>query len=268
MPQSDMARAEAFLAEFVEKLTSNNPGSIDYVFVGGSAVRNDFVLGESDIDMVVNVNNPEDIQKVRASGDKIFWELNKKHSMKLVEAHKKRARDGFGFLLRETAVRPPTFNIRCQKTPPPRKGTIFHAFDPIHRFSKSLVYNASLSGRILYDAHPQQNRFKAGNLRHGKGVVTYHLLSSLIALVFFPLMPDKSYWHAVRMVLFEFQPELNGLGNPPRIALDALYAKKYRRELAAAITFPEKIIFILRVPPTILASNICSPIHVKPANGR
>jgi hypothetical protein len=77
------ARVDAFLRDFVAGLKKGFGPEIDFVLLFGSAARGEFVLGKSDVDLVIQVKGNAMVGPVEAFAEKLFWKLDKKHGTML-----------------------------------------------------------------------------------------------------------------------------------------------------------------------------------------
>ncbi|MDP2974054.1 MAG: nucleotidyltransferase domain-containing protein, partial [Candidatus Diapherotrites archaeon] len=73
MPKKDQLKVEAFLQEFVSALAEKHAKDIDFILLFGSAARGEFVLGKSDVDLIIQVKSDEKRKEVEAFAEKVFW---------------------------------------------------------------------------------------------------------------------------------------------------------------------------------------------------
>lgn len=76
-------RVEAFLRDFVAGLKARFEGDLDFVLLFGSAARGEFVLGRSDVDLIIQVKEDSKVVPVAAFAERLFWRLDKKHGTML-----------------------------------------------------------------------------------------------------------------------------------------------------------------------------------------
>lgn len=81
METSDQERSDAFLQDFVGHLASACGRDIDFILLFGSAARGEFILGKSDVDLVIQVNSDEAARKVEQLAEPLFWQLDEKYGM-------------------------------------------------------------------------------------------------------------------------------------------------------------------------------------------
>ena len=99
--ESDQQKADAFLQDFVDQLAAACGSDIDFILLFGSAARGEFVLGKSDVDLVIQVKNREAVRKVEQLAEMLFWRLDEEHGMQF----KRVASTGEGGSLLEAAVK-------------------------------------------------------------------------------------------------------------------------------------------------------------------
>lgn len=264
MPRSDMARAKAFLAEFVDELTARMPSAVHYILIAGSAVRGDFIVGESDLDIIIVVHKDSDVPAVRSAGEQIFRSLDRKHGLRLLQAQQKKIRERLTSLFRKPGADCPLLLVLGPPAPPSKKTGLFNLLDPLHGFSKSLYHSGLRSRKLIYGIRPPEISKGAGLGFGEPGIITYDLLSSIAAVPLALLMPSRAYRRSLRAVFFSFEEELLKKGPAPGMALTALYAKKYPSQFQQSITYPEKITFCLFAPAGILLHNVRKKLRRKP----
>jgi predicted nucleotidyltransferase len=83
MPDSperpDQRIAESFLQDFIQGLSQVYGPEIDFILLFGSAARGEFVLGKSDVDLVIQVKSDEAVLFVEKFAIPLFWRLDQKH---------------------------------------------------------------------------------------------------------------------------------------------------------------------------------------------
>ncbi|NPV63523.1 MAG: nucleotidyltransferase domain-containing protein [Methanotrichaceae archaeon] len=75
----DQQIADSFLQDFVRELSRIHGPDIDFVLLFGSAARGEFVLGKSDVDLVIQVKREDAVRAVEDSAVPLFWQLDQKH---------------------------------------------------------------------------------------------------------------------------------------------------------------------------------------------
>lgn len=75
---SDRQRVESFLEEWVASLTKRFPKEIDFILLFGSVARNEFVLGKSDVDLIIQTISDEFVESVNQTALELFWKLDEK----------------------------------------------------------------------------------------------------------------------------------------------------------------------------------------------
>jgi len=78
---ADQRKADAFLEDFVRELGGACGSDIDFIHLFGSAARGEFILGKSDVDLVISVKSNEAVSVVEQFADPLFWKLDEKHGM-------------------------------------------------------------------------------------------------------------------------------------------------------------------------------------------
>jgi len=59
----DQQKADAFLEEFVDELGKAYGSEIDIILLFGSAARGEFILGKSDVDLIIQVKSDGVVKK-------------------------------------------------------------------------------------------------------------------------------------------------------------------------------------------------------------
>ena len=78
---ADQEKAELFLEEFVSGLVNSIGEDIDFILLFGSAARGEFILGKSDVDLIIQTKSDEAIRRVERFAESLFWRLDEKHGM-------------------------------------------------------------------------------------------------------------------------------------------------------------------------------------------
>jgi len=206
-------KAEAFLDEFVQKLAEHYGNEIDFILLFGSAARGEFVLGKSDVDLVIQLKRDSAKKVVEKYAERLFWYLDKKHGMKLRQV----CSTGLGKNLLENALKVLEKQARLYKP--------FEVFGPkdidwdkgmIKRLDLmpgaifvasqlTLLYKMKNEGKILYgrDIRKEINpRFTKWEKLKAIWVPQSIALSSvLIAL----LLPKKAVQYAAKALFYEVE---------------------------------------------------------------
>lgn len=77
----DQQKADSFLEDFVGQLARFCGSDIDFILLFGSAARGEFILGKSDVDLVIQVKSDGAVQRVEQFAEPLFWRLDDKHGM-------------------------------------------------------------------------------------------------------------------------------------------------------------------------------------------
>ena len=78
----DQKTVNNFLKDLVKEITKKYKKDIDFIIIYGSAARGEFIVGVSDIDLVIQTKNSKSVPKIKAYSEKIFWKLDRKHKTK------------------------------------------------------------------------------------------------------------------------------------------------------------------------------------------
>jgi len=78
-------KVESFLEDFVGALAAQFPGKIDFILLFGSAARGEFVIGKSDVDLVIQVKDDSALREVEEFAENVFWLLDEKYGLRLKE---------------------------------------------------------------------------------------------------------------------------------------------------------------------------------------
>jgi len=78
---TDQQRAELFLEEFVSGLVGSMGDDIDFILLFGSVARGEFILGKSDVDLIIQTKNDAAVRRVERFAESLFWRLDEKHGM-------------------------------------------------------------------------------------------------------------------------------------------------------------------------------------------
>ncbi|HUS76927.1 MAG TPA: nucleotidyltransferase domain-containing protein [Methanothrix sp.] len=76
---ADQQKADAFLEEFVGELGKALGSEIDFILLFGSAARGEFILGKSDVDLVIQAKSDAAVRNVEQLAELLFWRLDEKH---------------------------------------------------------------------------------------------------------------------------------------------------------------------------------------------
>lgn len=78
---ADQQRAELFLEEFVSGLVGSMGDDMDFILLFGSAARGEFILGKSDVDLIIQTKSDAAVRRVERFAESLFWRLDEKHGM-------------------------------------------------------------------------------------------------------------------------------------------------------------------------------------------
>lgn len=78
---ADQQKAELFLEEFVSGLVESMGEDIDFILLFGSAARGEFILGKSDVDLIIQTKSDAAVRRVDKFAESLFWRLDEKHGM-------------------------------------------------------------------------------------------------------------------------------------------------------------------------------------------
>ncbi len=208
---ADQLKVDAFLQEFVDELTNAYGSEIDFILLFGSAARGEFVLGKSDVDLIIQVKNDLAVKTVEAFAEQLFWRLDEKHGMQFRQV----VSTGAGQGLMEDALKFLEKQARLYKP--------FEVFGPndidwsrgkIKRLDLlpgatlvasqlTLFYKMKHEGKILYgrDIRPEINpRFTAWEKL--KAILVPQALA-FAAVIIALLLPKKAVGYAVKALFYE-----------------------------------------------------------------
>jgi predicted nucleotidyltransferase len=236
-----------FIAEFVQVITAKFPGKIRHILLAGSAVRGDFILGKSDIDLIISVNDPTLVKGAQDFAAETFWSLDKKYSMAQKSVFSRKSAER---LVPSHDKFPVTVFF-------PRKQRFWHYFD---LFYKTLIRPGRANGLIV---------FQTGEYTRSKIyddplslLITYHLLISILSVLLFVFSPERSLNRSVRLVQFTFEG--------PRQAeweKKALQEARLAKENPGSLAYLEKAAFCIKSPFLIARSNL-SDLVTKTRTGK
>ena len=78
---TDQDKVELFLEEFVSRLEESMGEDIDFILLFGSAARGEFILGKSDVDLVIQTRSDAAVRRVERFAESLFWQLDEMHGM-------------------------------------------------------------------------------------------------------------------------------------------------------------------------------------------
>ena len=76
---TDQQLIDKFLVEFVEEVVTTYGEHIDFIILFGSAAREEFKVGVSDIDLVIQLKDDEKLKQIEDFVKEVFWQLDKKY---------------------------------------------------------------------------------------------------------------------------------------------------------------------------------------------
>ncbi len=213
MQKKDQVRAEAFLQEFVSTLTGQCAKDIDFILLFGSAARGEFVLGKSDVDLIIQVKSNDKVRAVESFAEKAFWQLDEKHGMQLRNV----CSTGVGASVLENAVKVLEKQARLYKP--------FEVFGPrdidwrrgmIKRLDLlpgaflvasqlTLLYKMKHEGKILFGRDIRKEIKPLFTLWEKLKSIFVPQSISFAALALSLLMPKKAVGYAVKAIFYEVE---------------------------------------------------------------
>lgn len=241
-------RVEAFLRDFVAGLKEGFERDLDFVLLFGSAARGEFVLGRSDVDLIIQVKEDAKVKPVGAFAERLFWRLDKKHGTML----RKVCSTGIGKSLLENALKAVEKQARLYKP--------FEVFGPrdidwnrgmIKRLDLmpgailvasqlTLLYKMKHEGKILFGRDIRKEirpRFTPWEKLKSIWVPQSIAFAAIIISL---ALPKKAVGYAVKAVFFEL--ESAGIVLHNRIP----EKEKQKRQFAEATRFRRQFLDDLR----------------------
>jgi len=211
LKRSDQIIADLFLQDFVKELSQAWGSDIDFMLLFGSAARGEFVLGKSDIDLVIQVKSQGAVHPVESFAVPLFWRLDQKHGTEFKRVLSTAEADGY----LETFIKALEKQARLYKP--------FEVFGPqdidwsrgkIRRLDLlpgatlvasqlTLLYKMKHEGVILYgrDIRPEIHpRFTRWEKLKAIWVPQTLALSSIILA---PFLPQKAVGYATKAIFYE-----------------------------------------------------------------
>jgi predicted nucleotidyltransferase len=209
----DQLKVENFLDDFVKRLTSAYREEIDFVLLFGSAARGQFVLGKSDVDLIIQLKRRELVKEVELFAEKLFWELDKKHGM----MQKKVCSTGHSKSLLENALKAVEKQARLYKP--------FEVFGPgdidwqrgiIKRLDLvpgailvasqlTLLYKMKHEGRILFGRDIRKEIRPRFSLWERLKAIWVPQSIGFTAVAFSVLLPKKAVSYATKALFYEVE---------------------------------------------------------------
>jgi len=246
---SGQERADAFLREFVEGLAARHGKDLDFVLLFGSAARGEFVLGKSDVDLIIQVREKGKVKEVEAFATRLFWGLDKKHGTKLGEVCSTGRGKGFleGFLkgVEKQARLYKPFEVfgpgdidwrhGMVKRPDLLPGAILVASQ------LTLLYKLKHEGKILFGRDVRKEIRPRFTLWEKLKSLWVPQSISFAAVLLSLLLPKKAVGYAVKAVFYELESASIALKNrvPER--------KRLSGEFAGATGFNDRVLEYLRL---------------------
>jgi predicted nucleotidyltransferase len=213
MKTGDQQMADAFLDEFVGQLGRAFGSEIDFILLFGSAARGEFILGKSDVDLVIQMKSDAAARDMEPFAEELFWRLDQKHSMQF----KRVVSTGEGGSLLEDALKWIEKQARLYKP--------FEVFGPddidwsqgeVKRLDLlpgailvasqlALFYKMKHEGKILFgrDIRPEINpKFTMWEKLKAILVPQSIALASVILAV---ILPQKAVGYAVKALFYEVE---------------------------------------------------------------
>ncbi len=241
-------KADAFLKEFSEKLAAKHGKEIDFILLFGSAARGEFVLGKSDVDLIIQVKDNSKIAEVETFAEQLFWKLDSKHSTQL----KKVCSTGVGKSILENLLKAVEKQTRLYKP--------FEVFGPkdidwnrgmIKRLDLmpgailvasqlTLLYKMKKEGKILFGQDIRKEIHPRFTLWEKLKSVWVPQSIAFAAILLSPLLPNKAVGYATKAMFYEIESSsiaLHGKATP---------RKKQARHFVEATKFDDKLLDGLR----------------------
>lgn len=242
----DQLKAENFLKDFAKRLSRIYGEEIDFILLFGSAARGQFVLGKSDVDLVIQIKKDIMVKEIEAYAEKIFWELDKKHGM----MQKKVCSTGKSTNLLENALKAVEKQVRLYKP--------FEVFGPndidwnrgmIKRLDLmpgaimvasqlTLLYKMKHEGKILYGRDIRKLIKPRFTLWERLKAVWVPQSIGFAAVVFALILPKKSVAYASKAIFYEVESV--------NLFLKGKIPKRKESEFANATAFKEGSLDYLR----------------------
>jgi len=224
--EKDQILVDKFIKALVKEVVTKFPKDVDFVILFGSAARDEFVPGVSDIDLVFQLRESKSIKKVEKYSTKIFWKLNNKFKT--------------------------GFEISCASKEGTLSGRILHAFEKstnlytplfvfgpkdldwkngrVHKNSALIASNLVVSQATVFHKFKTEGKMYFGrDIRKSihprfswwerfKGImIPRHLAFFATLIVFF--LPKEAVKYCNKAILYEIDSAviyLNELRNHPR----------------------------------------------------
>jgi predicted nucleotidyltransferase len=271
MRRGNLTNLESFLSDFAGGLTSAFPGKVHVIGVAGSAARGDFQPGQSDIDMLIEVKDAQDVDAVGDAAQALFWRLDELHGLKLQEAYAKKGGACPSLPAAGSSRKPFIIRARHSKRAGGGKLTPLRIPFLYRLFMLELTRNSLRSGRLLYkspEAMAEKSHYPGETLP--EKLATYSFIVSLAMLPISIIQPDKALRRSARAVLFTYEDEpdlFRSVRNPSslpyapappamlRFGFEALHIKKHGTE---HFSYPGKVAFCLIAPLVIWYKNLAT----------
>jgi predicted nucleotidyltransferase len=204
------------LQEWVASLTNRFPSEIDFVLLFGSVARNEFVLGKSDVDLIIQTVSDESVESVNRTALELFWKLDKKWGTRFKQVcsigKPENALDSLLKKAESHARLYKPFEVFGPRDLDWKKGTVLRpdlfwgAFWIAGQLT--LFYKMKKEGKVLYgrnilaEIHPNRSfweKFKAL-------IVPQHLAFAGVLLALF--LPKRALGYAIKSVLWELESAL------------------------------------------------------------
>lgn len=285
MGRKDNERINAFLGEFVKALAKKYGGHIDFVLLFGSAARGEFKAGTSDVDLIIQVNNPKYISSVEKYAEDIFWKLDKKHGTMLHEVCSTKGKDFLSFFEKNVKLYKP-FEILGPEDIDWHAGVIrkpelvaWSMVAPITQFVRKI----KTEGKVLY-GRDIINEINAPYSAVDKAKALFiPLVLSLLAILTSFFLPNKSISYASKAILYSIDDQLFFLEQDPkkrktlslklirsetgslystRLAKEAFEVKGNSEKIKSEWSYADKVSFSFQSLFYILWNDICTIIRL------
>ncbi len=205
-----------FIYEFRDEVIKKCAEGIDFIIIYGSAVRNEFVPGKSDVDIVFQIFNEKNKKSIEKTATNIFWNLAKKYPSlgfeKALSVSKSKKRNVLTKILekveKSTFLYVPIF-IFVKGEIDWKKGKL-HSNNPLIILGKNLLVpqrsvflKFKQEGHILFGRDIRQEiKVKLTLLdRLRQGLVPQ--LLSFIGFLISPFTPKKALNYATKSLLYQ-----------------------------------------------------------------
>lgn len=270
MPYGDKAALQAFLRDFIAGMAGSYGEKIDCILLSGSAARGDFKAGESDIDMHIVLKNDCDVAEIEKKSSTLFWELNRRHGLKLVRSYARKHSSGFSFICGRPPISPKPIHVvgpsgwQLKLSPRLSPASIL-GIEP------QLMRGRIRNGKVLFgrDILADRETLRAAEMRSR---FTYDFWVTLLIQPFFMLMPERVLKRCAKGLVFTFYGRIKemgamaegsgapglpqGEGGGLSMAAHALRLKRDFERESKKMGILQKFWFCIRTPACILGHSL------------